>query len=478
VALALAAVLLLALAGLGLRASHRDLRTASRTDELTGLPNRRALTERLDLALQAGQRHGTATAVLLVDLDRFKQVNDTLGHHHGDVLLRAVAGRLGAAFRPEDVVARLGGDEFAVLLPDVHDAATAERLARECLDALLEPLVLDDLTLAVEASVGLALAPDDGEDRHALLRAADIAMYEAKHHGQGLARYDRAMDVNTPMRLALLGDLRRALHSRELYLEYQPKVDLPTGAVRSVEALVRWRHPERGIVPPLEFVPAAEDSGLILPLTLYTLREAAAQARVWLDAGTDLQVAVNLSPRCLVEPELPRLVREVLADHGVPSALLRLEVTESTIMVDPARALAVLAELRASGIALSIDDFGTGYSSMSYLQRLPVDELKIDRSFVAELVAGRGDEVLVRSSIELGHDLGLRVVAEGVEDESTLAALADLGCDVVQGYHLARPMAATAVTEWLQARAADEVPRPQAGDHVVGVGGQANRPTV
>jgi EAL domain-containing protein (putative c-di-GMP-specific phosphodiesterase class I) len=304
----------------------------------------------------------------------------------------------------------------------------------------------------VEASIGLALGPVHGRDGHALMRAADVAMYEAKSRKTGVATYDAELDVNTPTRLALLGDLRRALQEDQLVLHYQPKVDLDTGDVRGVEALVRWEHPQRGLVPPGEFIPVAEGTGLILPLTVRTLELAVAQARAWCDGGRPVQVAVNLSPRCLLEPEFSASVLSLLEQQGLPAELLRLEITESTIMADPAKALQVLTSLQRAGVSLSIDDFGTGYSSMAYLKRLPVDELKIDRSFVMDMLDNSSDSVLVRSSIDLGHNLGLSVVAEGVEDSATVQALAELGCDVLQGYHLARPMGAAAMTDWLGER--------------------------
>ena len=449
VVMALAALLLLGFAGLNLRASHRALQKASLTDELTGLPNRRLLGDRLKQALLLARRRGTTCGILLIDLDRFKEVNDTLGHAYGDLLLRAVAERLGRVLRESDTVSRLGGDEFAILLPDIADETAAVLLARRCLSAISEAFLVDGVSLSVEASIGLALAPQHGKDGDALLRAADIAMYEAKERKCGVATYDPDLDSNTPARLALLGDLRRALQDDQLLLHYQPKVDPQTGRVRGVEALVRWQHPERGLVPPAAFIPAAEGTGLILPLTMRTLQIAIAQARTWQDQGQAVQVAVNLSPRCLLEPAFPTLVQDLLDQHHLPPCLLRLEITESTIMADPTRALASLTALQQSGISLSIDDFGTGYSSMSYLKRLPVDELKIDQSFISDMLSNNSDNVLVRSSIDLGHNLGLSVVAEGVEDQATATALAGLGCDLLQGYHLARPMTATAMTEWM-----------------------------
>ncbi len=462
VAIALAALLLLLFAGLSQRSSHKRLRTISLSDELTGLPNRRLLTDRLEQALVLADRRGTTCAVLLIDLDRFKEVNDTLGHHHGDVLLCEVATRLAQVVRTSDTVARLGGDEFAVLLPEVDGATGAGILARRCLAVLHEPFLIEGVTLSIAASIGLALAPQHGADGASVMHAADVAMYEAKECKSGIVSYDPDLDVHTPSRLALLGDLRRALQSDELVLHYQPKVDLDTGAVHSAEALVRWQHPERGLLPPSEFIAVAEGTGLILPLTLRTLELAIGQARLWYDAGTPVQVAVNLSPRCLLEVDLPAIVQELLQRHGLPPRQLRLEITESTVMSDPARALAILTALQESGVALSLDDFGTGYSSMSYLKRLPVDELKIDRSFVTSMLRADSDSVLVRSSIDLGHNLGLSVVAEGVEDGQTMAELHALGCDVVQGFHLARPMPPGALTEWLSERAGQGVGDPDA----------------
>lgn len=450
--MAAAALLFLTFAALNLRANHREVREASLTDELTGLPNRRRLTDRLDAALVRTRRGGTACAVLLLDLDRFKEINDTLGHHHGDELLRTVADRLVATVRSSDTVARLGGDEFAIVLADAADDSEALLLARRCLNELHKPFQVEGLILSVEASIGIALAPLHGRDRNDLLRAADVAMYEAKDRRSGPVVYDPAFDANTPTRLALLGELRRALQGDELFMVYQPKVNLRAGGDVSVEALVRWQHPTRGLLSPDQFIPIAESTSLIMLLSLHTLEQSISQARRWLDDGHAIQVAVNLSPRCLIEADLPELVQAILKRHGLPAKMLRLEVTENTIMSDPTRALVILNELKRTGISLSIDDFGTGYSSMTYLKQLPVDELKIDRSFITDMLVNSSDGVLVRSSIDLGHNLGMSVVAEGVEDQATLSALEDLGCDVVQGYHLGRPMSVTAIDEWLEQR--------------------------
>lgn len=450
----LAALMLFAFAAFQLRATHLRLKEASITDDLTGLPNRRLLGDRLEQALLQAKRRGTSCGVMLIDLDRFKDVNDTLGHHHGDQLLRAVAERLQDSLRRSDTVARLGGDEFAVLMPEVADEAAASVLAERCLASLHDPFTVEGVALTVEASVGVALAPQHGATGHALMRAADVAMYEAKAGRVDILVYDARSDLHTPHRLALLGDLRHALQGDEIVMHYQPKIRLDGTGEVSVEALVRWHHPTRGLLAPDEFIPVVEATGLMTALTLRTIEVAAAQAARWAGAGRPLQVAVNLSPRCLTRAEFPDEVRSIIEDHGLQPSLLRMEVTESSVMADPPCVLAVLAGLREMGVALSVDDFGTGYSSMAYLKRLPVDELKIDRTFVKDMLVGNQDDILVQSSIDLAHNLGLTVVAEGVEDEATLVKLAALGCDAAQGYHLGRPMPPELLEEWLADRLA------------------------
>lgn len=419
-------------------------------DALTGLPNRVLLQDRLGQALTAAARPGTMVAVLLLDLDRFKEVNDTFGHAYGDGLLSQVAERLSATLRGSDTAARLGGDEFAILAVGLTDDDDIGQVAGRVQAALDEPFCVDGVVLDVEASIGVAVAPSHGDTVEDLLRCADVAMYTAKAGKLGVARYDPAQDQHTPARLALLGDLRRALDVEDqLALHYQPQVDIVTGELVGVEALLRWTRPGVGPVPPGEFIPIAEGTSLIHKLTSYVLDGAVEQTCRWLQAGYRIPVAVNLSTRCLLDQGLPGQVERLLTLHGVPAELLRLEITESAIMADPARAISVLESLARQGIRLSIDDFGTGYSSMSYLRRLPVDELKVDRSFVTDMRLADGDALLVRSVIELGHNLGLHIVAEGVEDADTLTALGDLGCDIAQGYHLARPMPASALDDWL-----------------------------
>jgi diguanylate cyclase (GGDEF)-like protein len=451
-------VLLAAFAVIAIGYQRRLLRQAAsseyqaRHDALTGLPNRRFFTERTDAALAEAAATGGDVSMLMLDLDRFKEVNDTLGHQYGDELLRQVAARTAAAVRTTDTVARLSGDEFAVLLPSAT-AAAAEALAQRLLISLHRSFSLGDVTVDVEASVGIATAPEHADGGEALLRCADIAMYAAKDAKVGALVYRPAMHAEDGSRLLILGDLRRALDTTDqLTVHYQPKIRLTDGGVSGVEALIRWQHPLRGNVPPNEFIPVAETTGLITRLTLYVLRMAVAQGRAWLDAGLATPIAVNLSPRCLLDQNLVTQVTDVLAEYALPAELLRLEVTESAVMANPALAIDSLTELHRLGLGLSIDDYGTGYSSMAYLKRLPVDELKVDRTFVRDVDTDREDVALVRGAIELGHSLGMSVVAEGVESAGHATTLRGLGCDVAQGYHYARPMPAADLTDWMRTR--------------------------
>jgi diguanylate cyclase (GGDEF)-like protein len=423
-------------------------------DALTGLPNRTLFTECTTRALGDAARDEAGLAVLLLDLDRFKEVNDTLGHQYGDELLRQVAARTTGALRAGDVIARLSGDEFAVLLPGASEADAAA-LAARLQGELHRSFALDDVGVDVEVSIGIAVAPQHATDTDALLRCADIAMYAAKDSKTGATLYRPNMHIEDGNRLLLLGDLRRALDvTDQLTLHYQPKIRLGDGRPSGAEALVRWTHPERGPIPPAEFIPVAETTGLITRLTLYVLRLAVAQARAWLDDGLVVPIAVNLSPRCLLDPDLVGHVTRLLEEHDLPADLLRLEVTETAVMANPALATEILIALHRLGVRLSIDDYGTGYSSMAYLKSLPVDELKVDRTFVMHMDDDPDDVVLVRGAIELGHNLGMSVVAEGVEGAAHVAALQELGCDVAQGYHFARPMPAADLTAWFRTAAA------------------------
>jgi diguanylate cyclase (GGDEF)-like protein len=417
-------------------------------DALTGLPNRVLFSDRLGHAIAAARRSPVPFSVMVIDLDRFKEINDTLGHSIGDQLLRAIGPRLAPLLRPGDTIARLGGDEFTLLLPSTG-AEPARQIADRVLRALREPFSLAEITAIIDASVGIVTYPTHGEDAETLVQRADIAMYVAKGQGGGHASYDPAADPYNPDRLLLIGDLRRAVDEDELELHYQPKFTTSDLQLAGVEALVRWRHPTRGMVPPGDFIPLAEHTGAIRPLTLLVLRKAARQWRSWHEEGFDITIAVNLSVANLLDANLIDDVAGILADEEVPASGLELEITESTIMTDPKRATAMLEQLAAMGVRLSIDDYGTGHSSLAYLRRLPVHELKIDRSFITHLAADGDDLQVVRSTIDLAHHLGLRVVAEGIEDAAALTLLRALGCDLAQGFHLGRPVPAGTLIDQL-----------------------------
>lgn len=422
-------------------------------DDLTGLPNRTLFYDRLDRALLDAKRKSMHVGVMLIDLDRFKEVNDSLGHHIGDLLLQKVGPRVMECLREIDTFARLGGDEFTVLLPAITGREDAVRVADRLLEALEAPFVLDEvstgITIDVEASIGIAMYPEHGVDVDTLMQRADVAMYVAKEGKTGREVYADENDRNSPKKLALLGELRRALDRSELELFYQPKVSLDSGNIVGVEALLRWRHPRLGMVSPEEFIVAAEQTGLIRSLTKFSLETALHQWQLWHRQGIEMNVAVNLSRRNLLGPDFVEDVMSILNTTRVPPERLLLEITESSILADPARASEVCIRLNELGIGLSLDDFGAGYSSLGYLKRLPVTEIKIDKSFVLGMVADDNDEVIVRSTIDLARNLGLRVVAEGVETVAAWSHLQGLGCDVAQGFFLARPMPGNALRDWL-----------------------------
>lgn len=419
-------------------------------DALTDLPNRTLFQNRLEQAAAAAIRSRVPLAVLIMDLDGFKEINDTLGHLIGDAVLRQVGQRFGAGLRESDTVARLGGDEFAVLLPSVGEGG-AEQAARKLLGLVQEPLAIEGLNLDVRGSIGIALCPEHGTEADILIQRGDIAMYVAKAQGTGFCVYAPELDRHSPERLALITDLRYAIARDELLLDYQPKLDLGTGKVFGVEALMRWQHPQQGLVPPERFIPIAEQTGVVKPLALWALERALRQCFEWQKAGVDLVAAVNLSPKNLQDSELPERVAHLLALFGAPAAMIELEITESVIMADPTRALQVLTRLSEMGLRLAIDDFGTGYSSFSYLRKLPVHEIKIDKSFIDDLALNH-DEVIVRSTIELAHNLGLKAIAEGVQDKYTLDRLTALGCDVAQGDYICAPLGGSALLDWLRHR--------------------------
>jgi diguanylate cyclase (GGDEF)-like protein len=426
-------------------------------DELTGLPNRACFYDRTEQALRGAHRAGSSTAVLLLDLDRFKEINDTLGHRYGDRVLQAIGTRLAPQLREPDTLARLGGDEFCVLLPDVGGVDAAVEVAGRIREALEEPFVIDGMTMVVEASCGVAVAPMHGDTADLLLQRSDIAMYVAKTTHAGVVAYDDGLDRNSTDRLSLFGDLRTGIASNQLVLHFQPQADMRTGLVEGVEALVRWNHPRLGLLGPDEFIPIAEETGLIRPLTSWVLDAALAQLGSWIDdpafdTGAPLWVAVNLSTRSFLHDGLHEEIVLALLRSGIPAERLVLEITETAIMADPDRARRVLSELAALGVRFAIDDFGTGYSSLASLKVLPVQHLKIDKSFVRSMDEDLNGTTIVRSVIELGRTLGLRTIAEGVESQEAWDELAELGCDAAQGYALARPMPPDALASWLEER--------------------------
>ncbi len=426
-------------------------RAEARTDDLTGLANRRRFSEAVE---RRAAQPGTAPwALMLIDLDRFKEVNDSLGHAIGDQLLVLVAERLRSGARGGDVLARLGGDEFAVLLAD-GDAAAGLACGERIRAALTAPFALDGIAVHVDASIGVAAAPEHGQDGSTLLQRADVAMYAAKSTRGGVRAYEGALDRNTRERLELVTELRTAVTDGQLFLHYQPKVDLTSGRVIGVEALCRWLHPERGLVPPDEFIPLAEDSGLMRELTELVLAQALRQSGEWAGRGLVLPVAVNLSPSNLLDASLPQRVAALLDQHGLAPEALEVEVTETILLLDHARAMQVLLQLRALGVRLAVDDYGTGYSSLAYLKDLPVHDLKLDRSFVLGMDSDPLAAAIVRSTVGLAHTLGLRIIAEGVENEDVLETLRGYGCDQAQGFHISRPMPADALEAWVRAHEA------------------------
>ncbi len=417
-------------------ASHRALH-----DALTDLPNRAMLFDRLKTAC-ADADEGTMLAAMIVDLDDFKAINDTLGHEFGDLVLQRVAGRLKEALGPNAMLARLGGDEFALVLENVDSEEQATAEAKALITALDRPLEVESLALQITASIGIAYFPQHGRTVREVLRHADIALYCAKNGDDTYATYTEEQDDYSLDRLALAAQLRRGIERGELFVDYQLKAPLRDTGIRGVEALSRWKHPQLGRIGPDGFIPLAEQTGVIKPLTEYVLHAAVTQCAAWRRDGLEVRMSVNISTRSLLDHALPETIGKLLERYDVPSRLLQLEITEGRIVSDLGRTRSVLEELRAMGVTIAIDDFGTGFSSLSQLQQLPVDEIKIDQSFVKNMETDSGDAVLVRSIVDLGRNLGLRVTAEGVESESVMQSLSDLGCDFAQGFHIGRPVAA------------------------------------
>ena len=427
----------------------RALRHQATHDSLTGLSNRDLLYSKLLDALTFSDRSGKPLALLLIDLNGFKEINDTLGHHSGDNLLRQIGPRINSLLTPPDMLARLGGDEFGVLLGSLGDIQEASERAQHILNVIGEPFDLSGLKVKIGASIGIALYPRHGTTVSTLMRCADVAMYIAKKMTNGFAVYDSNLDQHTPRRLALMTELSEAIKENQLLLYYQPIIDVDGLSVRSVEALIRWQHPTQGLLPSDQFIPEAENSELIKPITLWVLDNALAQYRHWQASGHEIRVAVNISVRNLLDSELPDKIANLLEKHQVNPEMLELEITESAIILDPDRCFDTLMRACAIGCPITIDDFGTGYSSLSYLKRLPVTSLKIDQSFVTEMEKDESDAVIVRSIIDLAHNLGLNVIAEGVENQGVLDLLEILGCDQAQGYFICRPDRAEKLLLWL-----------------------------
>src|SRR5260221_1724264 len=418
-------------------------------DALTALPNRSLLYERLDKALQTARDERTVVALMVMDLDRFKEVNDTFGHHFGDVLLKQVAKRLVHQMKPGDTVARLGGDEFAVVLTSGHDSNGAAASARRILNTLQQAFVVEGQVLEVGASIGIALYPQHGGDVRTLMRRADVAMYAAKSASLGYSFHSQDHEPRSADQLSLMVELRHAAERGELELYYQPKLHLRSGLMTRAEVLLRWNHPRRGLLAPAAFIPAAERTGMIKAMTDWILDRTLGQVRRWHDESAPIHIAVNVSAKSLHEQTLPQKVMAVLEKWRIDPRFLKIEITESSIMADPAHALAIMSMLQSMGVRLSVDDFGTGYSSLTHLRELPIDEIKIDKSFVTGMVTSDADAAIVRTVIDLAHNLGKQVCAEGVEDEATWNRLGEMGCDLAQGYWIARPLPAAALKEWL-----------------------------
>ncbi len=422
-------------------------------DALTGLPNRTLLTDRTRQNILLARRDNRLLALLIMDLDRFKEINDTLGHRYGDLVLKQVAQRLGEGLREMDTIARLGGDEFAVLLPDTNEGQ-AQLIARKLIKAMEAPFVVEGQMLHIGTSIGLTLFPQHGSDEVTLMQRADVAMYEAKRHHAGFAMYDPATDQHSLHNLALLGELRGALERDQLRLYFQPKVSIATGKVYGVEALVRWEHPEHGLIYPDDFIPLAEQTGLIAPLTQWVLRQGILQGirqcQQRPEEYQDIDMAINISVRSLQDTKFPALIARLISEAEGDPRQLRLEITETAIMADPERAMEVLSALSDMGVKLSIDDFGTGYWSLDHLRQMPVDELKIDKSFITNMVNDDSDAFIVRSVIDLAHNMGIKVIAEGVESHESYALLKELGCDAVQGYLICHPLPCDELMVWME----------------------------
>lgn len=419
-------------------------------DGLTNLPNRILLHDRLHQAILIGIREKKILALIMMDLDKFKAINDTLGHHAGDMVLQEVATRLQKVLRGSDTIARLGGDEFAILLMTVSGLAGVVIVVQKILETIRQPLDIEGHILNIGASLGIALFPEHSDDPAKLLRCADVAMYSAKHARNGYTIYDAEQDLQNEKQTFLQNDLQTAIEKNQFILHYQPKIDLISNRICGVEALIRWQHPKEGLIFPDDFLPFAEQNGLIKQLTRIVLKMALQQSTEWQQQGLTLPIAINISAINLQDPSFPDQVVAIMRDYTVLPALIEMEITETALMQAPLRAIETVKKLCDIGVVVSIDDFGTGYSSMAYLKKLVVAKIKIDKSFVIDMIKNENDNIIVRSTIDLAHNLGLTVVAEGVETEEALERLKSLGCDTAQGYHMGRPVPVDKLNEWLE----------------------------
>ena len=428
---------------------NKELKHQALHDSLTSLPNRVLLNDRLAQAIRAAKRENHSIALMLTDLDRFKEINDTLGHHYGDLLLQQVAVRLRGVLRDSDTVARLGGDEFAILLPNISDQEQITQAASKIAHAIDMPFIFEDKNIHIGISIGIAMYPQDSEEPSKLMRQADIAMYVAKRSGIDYTFYKPELDDHSISRLSMAGELRHGLQAKEFIVHYQPTVDLRTNKMIGVEALARWQHPQKGLIQPDEFIMLAEHSGHIRELTAFVLEESLQQLHFWNKTGLKLRMSVNLSSRSLYDSSLSAYISKLLQRWNIAANQLQLEITERALMHDPLQAMKNLTALDEMGIKLSIDDFGTGYSSLAYLKQLPVHEIKVDRSFVHAMLEHDEDKVIVRSTIDLAHNMGHQVIAEGVDNEAALNLLKQMGCDLAQGYHITQPVEAERLRKWL-----------------------------
>ncbi|MCP3873051.1 MAG: EAL domain-containing protein [Desulfobacteraceae bacterium] len=418
-------------------------------DAITALPNRLLLMDRLEQAIQSALRQKASLAFLILDIDGFKEINDTLGHYSGDRLLKQIVTRLQGMVRKSETLARVGADEFAILMQIESNNENILHIVKKIQKIFKNPFSIDSLSLEVQASTGIAIFPEHGKDMDTIVQRANIALSVAKQDSKKYTVYSKQLDKNSPHRLTMMGELRQAIENDELVLYFQPQINLHTRKVIGVEALVRWEHPEHGFMAPDEFIPMAERTGLIKPLSIWVLNHALSQAEKWHAQNIKLNIAINLSPVTYLDTELPNLIIGMLSLYNVPPNFITFEITESSMIKDPSLAMEIMNRLTENGIKISIDDFGTGYSSLAYLKNLPVSEVKIDKSFVTDMLKNDNDNVIVQSIIDLGHNLSLKVVAEGVEDKETAITLKKMGCDILQGYYISRPVCNDDLLIWL-----------------------------